>query len=90
MKYYWLYIPGIVILMMPLVYSVYKNHAEAKKQRLRAYYTVANRCHHVLFMGTADPVISYMEEYEATYAMTEPLLCESERKHFRDDMCLSQ
>ena len=86
MKYAYLYIPGLVILMLPLLAAIVRGRSEERKQKLRAYFVVTERCHRVLGMKTADPVYRYIQEYKAAYQAVEPLLEEKERAHYRADI----
>ena len=86
MKYTYLLIPGIVILLLPLIAEIVRGPSVKRKQKLRAYYAVTDRCDRVLGMKTADPVFRYMEEYSAAYQAVEPLLEEKERAHYRADI----
>lgn len=86
MKYAYLYIPGIVILMLPLIGGIVRGRSAERRQRLRAYYAVTDRCARILDMKTADPVYRYIIEYKAAYESAEPFIEEKERAHYRADI----
>lgn len=86
MKYAYLYIPGIAILLLPILAAIFRGRSEQRKQQLRAYYAVTDRCDRVLDMKTADPVYAYIQEYRQIYRATEQLLPDAEREHYRDDI----
>lgn len=86
MKYAYLYIPGIVILMLPLIGWIVRGRSAERRQRLCAYYAVTDKCARILDMKTAEPVYRYIIEYKAAYESAEPLIEEKERAHYRADI----
>lgn len=86
MNYYLLYIPGIVLLLLPLLYAIIHGKSEEKQASIENYFRVSERCMDALDRKSVEAVTHFMDEYEYAYADAEPALSDFYREEHKQDM----
>ena len=86
MKYAWLYIPGVVMLIMPVIYALFKLKKENGNRHVRELADKAHQVYRALEMVTPDAVLRFMEEYAHLYQLAEPDLTVSQHEAYNLDM----
>ena len=86
MKYAWLYIPGLVMLIMPVMYALFKLKKENDSKHVRELSIKAQQVYRVLEMTTPDAVLRFMEEYAYLYQLAEPELTPDQREAYNLDV----
>ena len=84
-NYNWLFLPGVIVLLLPVIAALFKTRGEANRQRYTAYYDVAKKVTRVLEYKTAEPVANYIDELTAAFNEYGDILEPEHREaYFRD------
>lgn len=86
MNYYVLLLPGIILLLLPILYGIFHGRTVEKSESLDRFFKTSDRCMDALDRKTAESVTRFMDEYEYAYSESEQHLSEFYRKEFHEDM----
>ncbi len=86
MNLYYLYIPIVLIMILPCVAEIFKARSYKRSRMIRDYYTVSERCARILSAATPDTVYRYIKEYKTAYATVEKFLKKKEQDFFHEDI----
>lgn len=78
-KYWYLYLPCVIILMCPVLYHLFKIPAEKKKEKLRGYFKTDDKFDRMIDSKSVEKVEDYIQELESAYDEAEPYMTDSVR-----------
>lgn len=86
MKYAWLYLPGIAIILFSVIGSVIQARSREKREKMSGFVKKSRDVHRALDMKTPMAVQRFMEEYALLYQMAEPVLDPDWKETYRLDI----
>lgn len=86
MNYWWLYLPGIAIVLVSVIGSVVTSRSREKENRMGGFVKKAREVPLALETDRPDKVRDFMDDYRILYQMAEPVMDREWKEHYRQDV----